>query len=467
MASSLARFGPSALKALQAAIRGNLVRNAAKYGKSAMKYGSAGLSAYEVAKSMGFGKGKSKARVGQTIAKDRLKNMKKTGIIGKERRRLKYGKAKYAKMAGTFGGNFAKTNRSGASLRKQFLYKGMTDTSETHGLVDDPNCCYIMHSAIAYKRAIKIMSRALARKLFVKAGFNPTSSVESIPLFGAQADSLSMTVFDQNRNTLASYAATSTANCTVADFAGVIEGQLLTYTNQPATPNDKVVPVWIYLFQDPNDTVTANDNLITLSSLCLYDEVLHLMATSDLKVQNRSNSAAGNSNIDDVANNPLVGRNYEFSYLPRPYNPGLDVFNSISSQDGVRLIRADDFAVPTNGDFMKEPPLPKIFRNTKSSSQIRLEPGQIKNYKVKEMVKKNVLKWLEGIAFNNESLVTRLNCRVNLIALEDVINVNEEQLITLAYECQKELSCYFETKKKVVMLTDFISAEVDNIEPVP
>lgn len=459
-----ARFGPGVLRALQAAIRGGLVRNAMKAGKGMVKYGGKALGAYEVARTLGALTPKKRKRnnsIDEKIIKKTFANVPRKMNF----RKRKYSDARYAQSSGTFGGQFKSPSKQGANIKKEFLMKGMTDTSETHGLIDDPNCCFIMHSAIAYKRAIKIMSRALARKLFVKAGFNPTTSVETIPLFGAQADSLSMTIFDQNRNTLATYAATGTGNCTVAEFASTIEGQLLTYTNQPAPSNDKKVPVWIYLFQDPSDTVIASDNLITLSSLCLYDEVLNLMCSSDMKIQNRSNSASGTSNIDDVSNNPLVGRSYNFNYLPRAYTAGLDFFNSVSSQDGVKLLRAQEFSVTTGGDYMKEPPIPKTFRNCKTSSKIRLEPGQIKNYTIKEVVRKNILKWLEAIAFNNESQVTRLNCPVNLIALEDVINVNEEQLITLAYECQKEISVHFVTKKKVVMLTDFISSEVDNITP--
>lgn len=463
------KYGPEAYRAVKyvgQAIRTRLGKEAYK---KAGKYVNYASNAYSTLSALGqLTPKKRRNSYPQTAPVKKVVRQLSPGngvfaINRRAKRALKYKGAKYGKLTGMYGGAFALAKRQNRLLNAKFIRNGLTRTVETHGLIDDPNCCYIMHSSMAYKPIITTLARSLARKLWVKAGFFPTSSTETIPLLGVSADSYVMKIYDQTRTEIGSYAATGTGDCTVDYFGATIATVLLNYTNQPASPNDKVVPVWIVLYQDPNDTVSANDNYIQLSKICLYDEVMHLKVSSDLKIQNRSNSAGGSSNVEDVSNNPLVGRAYTFNYLPRPYNTALDTFNSINSDYGVKLLRAAEFTISTGGNYMQEPPMPKTFRNCKASSVIRLEPGQIKNYRLEDVVKKNVLKWLESIAFNNLTLVTRVNCKVNLIALEDVINVNEDQLITLAYENQKSICVYTETKTKVPMLSDFIMNEVDNI----
>lgn len=462
------RYGPAtyrATKYLTKAIRNRIFRQAVSAGKKAYQYGVVAKGAYDTVSKYGqFTPQKRRSSV--PVAGPSKKTALNFNTASRNaKRKLKYGNARYAKLNGTYGGSFALTNRKEALLNREFVQKGMTTTVEAHGLIDDPNCCYVMHSAMAYKPIIKLIAYSLARKLFVRADFFPTSLVETIPTLGLNCDSLTMVIHDQFFISMNSYTPTGTGDCTIGSFGAVIATELFKYTKQQASPDDRRVPTWITLQQTASDTGGANNNKIHLSKLCLLDEVLYLKATSDMKIQNRSNSASGSGSVDDVSNNPLVGRAYTFNYLPKAYNPALDQFSHIDSDYGVKLLRADEFTMPSGGNYMKEPPIPKIFRNCKKSSVVRLEPGQIKHYMLKEVVQKNVLKWLEGIAFNIEQLVSRLNCQVNLIALEDVINVNEEQLITLAYECEKKMYVFTKTKPKVATLTDFVSTEVDNINP--
>jgi len=467
MVPAALQYGPAAYRAskfLGQAIRRRLFKAA---GERALQGATYAKTAYDTYRALGQFTPRKRSNSYPQVAprKKVARQLVPYGstVTRKEKRAMKYKNARYGKLNGTFGGKFAKISRAERNLNAEFIQKGMTTTTETHGLVDDPNCCYIMHSSMAYKPIIKLLAYSLARKLMTLANYDPTTLVETIPYNGLVADSLILKILDQSKTEIASYTPTGTGDCTVAAFGGAIATQLFLYSRQQASPNDKVVPTWLILYQTATDSGGSGNNVILLSKICLLDEVLHLKVSSDMKIQNRSNSASGSANIDDVSNNPLVGRAYTFNYLPRPYNSALDVFQNIDSDYGVKLFRAAEFQITTGGSYMKEPPIPKTFRNCKGSALVRLEPGQIKHYYLQEVVIKNVLKWLESIAFNTEQLVSRLNCKVNLIALEDVINVNEEQLITLAYENEKKMYVFTKTKRKVATLTDFVSNEVDNL----
>jgi len=474
MYGAMLRYGPGVAKYAFRGGKGLLKTwRLAKAGKRAASGAAAAYGAYDTVKNMGMftprksspQRGESRGRYGQKIAKARIANMKAQGTYNKNKRSYKYKNAKFSQMAGQYGGSFGRASVKGAQARKKFVEKGMTQTTETHGLVDDPDCCYLMHASMAYQPLIRLAAKSIIRKLFVKAQFEPTSSSQIIPLVSITFDSLVMIIYDQNRVAISTTTPPLLTDCTIDYFAGALYSQFLQYSNQPVGANEKRTPTWIYLFQDPSDVSVGTDNYINLSNICLLDERVHIMSKSELKIQNRSNSAAGSTNIDDVSNNPLVGKVYEFNYLPTPYNEGLNVFKSISSTNGVKLVRAAEVALATGGNFFKEPPIPKIFRNCVKATTIRLEPGSIKYHNLIDFVSKNVLLWLEDIAFSNIEDLTRVKCKIGLIALEDVINVNEAQLITLAYECQKSYSVYTETKRKVSILTDFASNEIDNLTP--
>jgi len=367
---------------------------------------------------------------------------------------------------GRFRGKFKRTKKS---KRDIYMEKGIVNRYENGGVLtcNEQGCQYIGH-AIAFEKVMVNVCCAIIKKLFIIAGINSVNSVDQY--FG----------LDSTQNWAISY------SYTPDDSSGSVRGSIpISSTSSLNSLAVALKDQWVVDFSSdkkyvlteiqlgPSDGATPDATVTDVRARLGGDNIhVHFECLSYLSVQNRTKASTGavvsDADIDleeNITNNPLVGKVYEFNYLPTPYNEGLNVFKSISSTNGVKLVRAAEVALATGGNFFKEPPIPKIFRNCRKSTTIRLEPGSIKYHNLIDFVSKNVLLWLEDIAFSNIEDLTRVKCKVGLIALEDVINVNEAQLITLAYECQKSYSVYTETKRKVSILTDFASNEIDNLTP--
>jgi len=126
---------------------------------------------------------------------------------------------------------------------------------------------------------------------------------------------------------------------------------------------------------------------------------------SKLRVQNMtvstSGDAATNENKDDIANNPLVGKQYYGNGHYHMYRFNNDYTTSIptiyyASDDG-RMTLAPTTATSLETamlNFLTKPPPYKAFTNVKGHRSIKLMPGEIKYSKVSCSYKWNLNNWL-------------------------------------------------------------------------
>jgi len=214
-------------------------------------------------------------------------------------------------------------------------------------------------------------------------------------------------------------------------------------------------------------TSTSTQEIVSID---LTNEFVRFKTTASLKIQNRTLSTSGSGDAEDVSANPLQGLRYDLTNgMPRWRDNSLtglaNVFGQVFDSQGVLLIRGAEFTT-TASAVNREPPNPKMFANCKKSAKVILQPGDIKKCDI--VFKKNALliDFLQAIGAGAGSSALRPNTRaigkMSLFALEDMINVNALQNISIAYEVNRVFSAYCTTGKVKPALGQFYTGTLNN-----
>lgn len=345
---------------------------------------------------------------------------------------------------------FAKASRSKVNEFLPFHEKGYVDSTEITGQVNDPDCVYIGHVAQCNLSTMFVMLRALFRKLFYECvKYDGLNANEEIPglAFDDTSNIYKIVLLEKDQDTDAVTIKTSyvtAGNDTITSVVNQFINDFLNYANGYALYDVKYKKVLhkLQLYQqDGNVAQFWNFQ----GELNLQDLIVHVAATSSLKMQNRTKSATSGSDENDISNNPLIGRRYQMNNLPK-VREDVGRFGAINNQ-GVRLIRAAELPAVAG---LKEPPHPGYFVNTKSTTGVKLLPGEIKYGKLKYNVSMKFLKYLKHMRWDEDaSSLSYYNVGpYELYGLEDAINVNGTEKIQIAYEVNRQTGVYFTTKKK-------------------
>jgi len=139
---------------------------------------------------------------------------------------------------------------------------------------------------------------------------------------------------------------------------------------------------------------TSNTVAMTVAQMMAKQIDLDIFFKSRLAIQNRTLSQAGDADVNDVDNNPLVGKVYGSpltwtnTVIPKDRTTG-NMANSYTAgrETGVITVKSID----TNTTALQKPP-PCWFFNFKKESKLIVQPGNITN---------NYLSWeVKGIKFN-------------------------------------------------------------------
>jgi len=390
------------------------------------------------------------------------------GMYNRWRRRPERRRVKGRIYSGYNAGKFKKPKRV-KSKDSVYGNKGIYQTYEIHGRVNDPDCVYISHQSVDGYEVIDTAIQALMRKLFEKAGFRIASLTDlltstaittsvswriQLTRLNAKTGAESVQV---QYDTVAADTITSVALQFLPAFLEYAAG--FTNTGAGNAGIDTQNPHRIILFRQDVNVTTG---YVFETEIRLQEEILCVMGSSELKVQNRSLSSTGSADAEDVNNNPLVGRLYEFNSMPKIRNKGAFPLMSIPVDKGVQLVRGASFPDPA----WKEPPVPSVFSNVKKHSKVSLPPGGIKTTKISYKKHMNFLTFLQKIRLQYgtgvEFLATYSIFPLQIIALEDMINVNAVEKINVAYEANKTLGVYFKTMSKRTAVTEFKTLEWNN-----
>lgn len=364
---------------------------------------------------------------------------------------------------GKFRGNFKRPRRVPKKM-DPFISKGFLHTSEVHGLVTDTNIVYAGHSTYSGIKVIELLAQCILRKLYKKAGWLCKSVREVIP--GRSTTLLNardrITVFVKNKksgvtsqyshdltlngtDSIFSLCGDQSATVAVAPIFPTFIAILQNYaTTDYSTTTNVDVPQRIVLFREDDNGGTS-----TYPFTCeinLENEVVHCKSTSVLKIQNRSLAADASNQAEAVSANPLQGKLYHFS-SGAPRGRTISMYNIEGMFDNTGVILARGASFPSVAQVLLEPPEAKFFWNCTKSSKIRINPGDIKQDTIKHSTVKPFLLFLKDMKFgasglNADDKQLNLAGKSSLIALEDVINVNSDELISIAYECNKQYGMF-------------------------
>jgi len=363
-------------------------------------------------------------------------------------------------------GRFKKTRRRTADSLLKYQKLGVVHVDEIQGSVDDPNCVYLAHMSYDQLDMIKYATEALVRLLFRKcANLNCDSLDQEIPGL-SYADSgstwyvrlMGHQIVDGSLNILVTH--TLVDNDTVSKVAATFYNEFVKYSSgfsSTATTgsNDNAVElVKLALFIADADGASTYSKF--QGDIDLRDLRMHYMAKSELKIQNRTLSDTGSSDAENITANPLSGYMYDFKGIPKSANVNmyhLEAFLKVATQKGVMLTRAGSLSsTVVGGGSYKEPPLPRSWKNCKKASKVLLQPGEIKKGVCSVAKRENFIQFLKTTRFQQGNVadlaVTWGKMPTQMIALEDVINLDQAQKVTCAYEVNRVSGVYFTMIKR-------------------
>jgi len=367
---------------------------------------------------------------------------------------------------GRYSGRFKKRKLT-KSKNDVYNRHGFVNVTEVNGTVSDPDCVYVGHSTMSGDRLLTLFLQATLRKLFKQfAGWNCTSVHEPIRGYEGFGDGwkLILVLKDVQTGVITESGYETTTTDSIYRIVGDTAGG--------------VTPAWANLYNFwvnyiGASTITQSGSVQQPTRLMLYrkevnvtsfwqfagelyfpNEVIHYCAVSELKVQNRTLSAGGSSSTEDVSNNPIAGKLYSFNTsVPRARVEGINIIEGAVDSTGVITKRAAEFPIGTVGTRMNEPPDAKVFRNCTKAANILLQPGDIKKDVIVHKKRLPVYEFWERLDWrkNTGTVATAVQMkaegRCSLIALEDMINVNAAQNISVAYECNRTQMMYLSTVK--------------------
>lgn len=334
---------------------------------------------------------------------------------------------------------------------KEYSTKGIVETSEIAGTVSDPNCVYILNASLP-PGVIDVAIRALVRRLLDKGGWTVRSVNQIISGNGVgnAIDILVQLVEEDSTGALTVTQYPTTATDTIAAIAAAFIGRFSAYSagNGFASNSNDLVPKAFQCYTRPG----SDDPWLFKCELNLVEEYIHVHARSGLKIQNRTLAANNSTDSEDVSSNPLTGRSYLFRGMPKTKT--LSLYPQLNSMrgDGVLLVRAAEMTGTGplgSSNSPNEPPVPNLFWNCVKASRVYLNPGKLRTSSVSYTKRMKFLTWLKWIRVQYRSSTPNLfeystgDCE--LVALEDMINVNAANNISCAYEVNRLTAVYFTT----------------------
>jgi len=372
---------------------------------------------------------------------------------------------------GKYRGKFKRQRRAKGNV---YAENGFLNTTEVSGTVSDPDCVYIVHAAADPYLIVGHAVEALVRKLVAKAGTSVNSVTEIVPVSGpvSAANWVFKLIMAQRGNPTPQEYVTNTFPVTstgfsIRDMATPMLTHFMQYSSGYTTSplggglNNTFEPYFLQLYS-VDYSGTGNTDRI-LASLDLRNETVVYYSKSSLKIQNRTKAADGGVDATNVNNNPLVGRSYTFSGIPNPRQMGAYPLGRIAVNRGVGLSTAAIMMGTSGGPGYKEPPKSVAFTNCKMTAKVRLNPGDVKTSTIYTSGSKSFLPWLKAIRLQyGPQFAGDLNYystysmfKSQMFALEDLINVNLSEVISCAYEVNRESGIYFKTTGKNAAITGF------------
>jgi len=361
---------------------------------------------------------------------------------------------------GGYQGSFKRPTRGAGRSMDIYNKKGWTAVSEYTGSVSDPDCCYLLNAAVSANDVLFYSMAAAVRKLFELAGISPTGLNEGMftPSGGSfNSTQLQVGLISINLQTGLETASVFYAITTTSLFADVV-GAFMPYiqnysagSGSSADANMELPYKLVLTEQVPTTVPYQVVNAEVLFSECS----ITLSGKSIMKVQNRTKATGGSEDETNINNNPLQGRIYQLSGLPKPKANGKRIGGLNSAVFPFERLQYPDEVSSfgsASGGFdpeFREPPSPGYFYNCSKSSFVRLEPGAIKSYTLGYSKHMNILRLWRMVRLQRNTgntFVQFSTFPVQMLALEDVINANAAENISIQFEVERHFGAYASIK---------------------
>lgn len=379
-------------------------------------------------------------------------------------------KAKRPMGVGKMYGRVGKRLRRFRSKKlKKAFYRGVVIRSRAGGVVDNvldsKQCVVVGHTTVFRESLLRSAFLALFRALFMKAGVSFGSIEDRIGSTGtstpayqvymqyrvADGDALSPIFFNVNNDNSLKFVAESAEGYWLSAYQTAMQG---------ATQR-----VQLTLFDVSLNTLTPTATQTTRQFRLVVDQLmLNVSCKSSMTVQNRTTAATGTadeSNMLDVANNPLRGKVYETSSNGFKIRADFDGngYNPLYGEPTIGLISKDNSLGTEITNQLRSPPYPQAFVGRVKAQSIVLAPGEIRKSYLKSsfrlpfntMLKKmGPLFQTYGVA--GEALQVYIG-KSRMFILDKTMDTGiNEPAINLGYdiEFQAEASCY-ERKPKIAI----------------
>ncbi len=390
--------------------------------------------------------------------------------------------SRYPPTKGQYRGKFKKGKKRVAFRSLKYARNGFVDTQEVSGIVNDPDCVYLTHSAIEFDYQLGMIARCLIRKMLKKVlNVSPGTEDEALDIdptvvsaSGLRFECVEIDVVSGIKYYTFWDSVAGSTIATLADninFVNLLRRQStgIWMDSISATEGSNISNArkWIEFNCYQRGYASANpDDLMLRHRLDMELETVHLYVKSSMKIQNRTRAADGSTDAQDVANNPIVGYKYDFkSGVPQCKVDGAYLLNSVRGVGAVNVIRAAQLP-----NVFKEPPLGSVFSNVKKAVKVRMQPGDIKegsiNYKVNMKLLQFLRKLHRRVSYYSGTPSDYIQMDSigpsQMYAFEDVINVNALELIQIGYEVNREIGMYITSGRKTVSLGKFQQLTVSN-----
>jgi len=365
---------------------------------------------------------------------------------------------------------FPKAKKSVIPLFKA-RQQGFVHISENTGSASDPNCLYLMVGSSAANTQLEQLCHALLRKLFYKGAID-IPDIRTLILgrtVGGTDASWRLTYyyFDTELQTGGNITHDIVATDSIFTLIGeetsgtgpgwaTLMNDLFVFVNY--STGSTRLPVALQLSQFD---LSAPSHLWTRSELILNQEYVHYESILEIKIQNRSLSASASGDTTNVSANPLIGRKYIFKGgCPVPktirglggFNDNSSIFCQADNLTGIVQIDAASLS-----QDLKEPPSPQFFNNCSKWTGVKMAPGGILTDRLVYRSSSNFVVYLQNLkssgSSNNTGYKKKGSCW--MLALEDLINVNSDSEIELAYEIQRTCGVYLTSKRLRASATYF------------
>lgn len=368
---------------------------------------------------------------------------------------------------GGYRGRFRKASRRGTKSTYDIYNKyGVVDINEIYGSVSDQTCVYIVNEVINTKDAIYYMIAAMLRKLIEKAGGRVTGNTSAVFSTTSGATSAANYIIRlQTQNSATGVASTTDYTFTTAtQFQSIVEAFRSYFESYcagygKADNSNTIEPVRFILI---NGSTPSTESV--QSEMYFNETFVDIKGKSEIKVQNRTLATGGSGDAENVNNNPIQGRSYIFKGVPKPKanafiqagtNGALYAFERLDYPNAVSTFGATASAALDQN--MREPPAASLFWNCKKSAKVRLEPGMIKSFYESDYMSGNVLALLKKMRLQTTAdggLTNYSVMKIQMIAFEDVINANAEELISVQYEIERTIGVKCREKQQKYYKTE-------------